>query len=225
MMNGVKKERDIIECAELLSKSDDASDVSSSVDVSQGVELHRDIQLSELGVSMTVVKECEDPPTTVSFFIPKYNGLRVIDPRNGSVIMGEADYTKVDYVCLDKMPKELQTLIIEFMNSMIIPTDPTARSIFDAIYPSARVVNVRKKCAELLKSLLYVEQATRISEEEMLMSVDNAMKEFERTESVDFKKLNYTPIPVGLPSSDDIVTVKKFRFVGTAIEENEKNDV
>ncbi len=63
------------------------------VDPFEGTKSLDEACLHTLTPFITVVKEVvEDVPHVVSFLLPTYNGLRIADPHDGSIVMGEADY-------------------------------------------------------------------------------------------------------------------------------------
>lgn len=175
---------------------------NNSVDVFAGTEPIEETQLTKLGSAITVVKETDKLPVSVSFFIPNYVGQRVVNPATGEILMGEANYTKVDYVCIDTMPPEFQALMREYVKLM---GDQNKLCIINGeieTVQSKNVVNVRKRCAELLKSLLYVEQSAVMQEELLLHKSQHENAEFLKTHGID-DDVCYGAPPAECVSSDD----------------------
>lgn len=177
------------------------------VDPFEGTKSLDETCLHTLTPFITVVKEVvEDVPHAVSFLLPTYNGTRIINPRDGSIVMGEADYKKVDYVCLDSMPTELQGLINEYLKLVQPHNGLTTKSKNDR-QPSKRTLNMRKKCVDLLKSLLYVEQAAVAQEEEMVRAAAEAMARFESAVGFNVNEAVEGRIPAPTVDPSDVITI------------------
>ena len=179
----------------------------TDVDPFEGTKSLDETCLHTLTPVITVVKEVvEDVPHTVSFLLPTYNGMHVVDPRDGSIVMGEADYKKVDYVCLDSMPIELQGLINEYLKLVQPHNGLATKSKYDR-QPSKRTLNMRKKCVDLLKSLLYVEQAAIAQEEEMVRASAMAMARFEAEFDMNVNQIPTKQSPASDIDRSEVITV------------------